>query len=158
MTGLAIHSASLSQDISGHIDFQREGEGSQIGRLSAIRLSTAHRPKQDFPFLDFEGQAIIPPPEAKNLLTIPEGFETLLTFALLRDFHSAPRLDVSGLSQGAVMELGKGRVAVFGETGSFTSQIREGAGTFRSLLSKSGRECRIRAFHHAMAAANYKPN
>jgi hypothetical protein len=77
-------------------------------------------------FYTFGGQAILPPAEAVSLMRIPDGYETLLTFDLKGEFERAPRIDSSGFSQGAVMDYGKGRVAIFGETGAFTSQIRDG--------------------------------
>lgn len=131
MTGIALHNRSLSEEILGNIDFRREGEGMLVGKLSAHPIVDGALGRKTIShYYAFEGQAIIPPPEATTLLTIPENFETMLTFAVRRDFYSAPRLDASGLSQGSVLELGKGRVAVFGETGGFTSQSQDGRPPF----------------------------
>jgi len=135
MTGIALDKRSLSENIISNIDFRRSEGGSTeaggreiaVGRLSdhAIVDGGLGREKISH-FFAFEGQAIIPPPEATSLLVLPNGFETILTYSLFNEFFSAPRLDVSGLSQGAVMQLGEGRIAIFGETGGFTVRMPEG--------------------------------
>jgi len=131
MTGFAIHKDSFSERVLTDIDFRREGEGKQIGKLSdhpIVNGSTGRPPISHFK--TFGGQAIIPAPKASSFLTIPAGFESLLTFRLRQDFNTAARLDASGLSQGATMDFGDGRIAIFGETGAFTSQSQLGAAPF----------------------------
>jgi len=71
----------------------------------------------------FTGEAFRVPAGATSLLTLPAG-----TFSLNPDtawvFHDdTPRTDVSGWSQGAVAEVGRGRVAVFGEAAMFSAQL-----------------------------------
>jgi len=71
----------------------------------------------------FTGEAFRIPAGATSLLTLPAG-----TVSLNPDtawvFHDAtPRTDVSGWSQGAVAEVGRGRVAVFGEAAMFSAQL-----------------------------------
>lgn len=77
-------------------------------------------------FKAFGGQSFIPPEGAKPLLTLPQGWSAIFTYRLEREIATAPRLDASGMSQGATLEYGKGRVAVFAEAGGFSAQIIDG--------------------------------
>jgi hypothetical protein len=81
-------------------------------------------------FQAFGGQSFIPPAEAANLLTIPQGWIAIFTYRLEAELATAPRIDASGMSQGAVMDYGKGRLAVFGEAGGFSAQVIDGIDKF----------------------------
>jgi hypothetical protein len=81
-------------------------------------------------FQAFGGQSFIPPAEAANLLTIPQGWVAIFTYRLEAELATAPRIDASGMSQGAVMDYGKGRLAVFGEAGGFSAQVIDGIDKF----------------------------
>jgi CubicO group peptidase (beta-lactamase class C family) len=71
-----------------------------------------------------------------SAFTIPEGAIPVLSFratdwSLQPDtawrFHdSTPRISLKGCHQGALLEYGRGRVAVFGEAAMFTAQIANG--------------------------------
>jgi hypothetical protein len=74
----------------------------------------------------FGGQAFIPPAGAKTLLQVPQGWSVVFSYRLRDDLAAGPRLDASGMAQGAAMEFGKGRIAVFAETGAFTAQLLPG--------------------------------
>lgn len=78
----------------------------------------------------FGGQSFIPPGEALPLLTIPQGWSAIFTYRLEAEIASAMRIDASGMSQGATLEYGKGRVAVFAEAGGFSAQIIDGEQKF----------------------------
>ncbi|MEM7464052.1 MAG: DUF4350 domain-containing protein [Pseudomonadota bacterium] len=78
----------------------------------------------------FGGQAFIPPPEAVQILTIPDGWSAIFTYRISAELQSALRIDASGMAQGAAMDYGKGRIAVFSEAGGFTSQIIDGTRRF----------------------------
>ncbi|MDP2957524.1 MAG: hypothetical protein Q8N53_13955 [Longimicrobiales bacterium] len=71
----------------------------------------------------FTGEAFRIPPGATSLLTLPAGSVSLNpdTAWVFRD--ETPRTDVSGWSQGALLEVGRGRVAVFGEAAMFSAQL-----------------------------------
>ena len=76
----------------------------------------------------FTGEAFRIPEGAVSLVTLPEG-----TISLNPDtawvFHDGThRTDVGGWSQGAALEVGRGRVVVFGEAAMFSAQLqtREG--------------------------------
>jgi hypothetical protein len=81
-------------------------------------------------FQAFGGQSFIPPADARPVLTIPQGWSAIFTYRLEREIRTAPRIDASGMSQGATLEYGKGRVAVFAEAGGFTAQIIDGEEKF----------------------------
>ncbi|MEZ5872482.1 MAG: hypothetical protein R3D32_11710 [Nitratireductor sp.] len=74
-------------------------------------------------FFAFGGQAFIPATGAVQLLTIPDGWSAIFSYRLQDELASAPRIDASGMAQGAILEYGKGRIGVFGEAGGFTAQI-----------------------------------
>jgi hypothetical protein len=78
-------------------------------------------------FFSFGGQAFIPADGAEILLTIPEGWDAVFTYRLRDELKTAPRIDASGMAQGAAMEYGEGRLAIFGEAGGFTAQIIDGS-------------------------------
>lgn len=127
ITGSAIHRDTTLENVLTEISFQKQGEGRLVGRLASHPVTNGSMDREPVErFFAFGGQAIIPPAEADNLLTIPDGFESVMTNSFFKDFNSAPRIDSSSLSQGAVLEFGKGRVAIFGETGGFTSQLVDG--------------------------------
>ena len=105
------------------LDFRR---GFGLNENHPIADGSTGRRKIDR-FFAFGGQAFIPPPGATTLLTIPDGWSAFFTYNLRGELASAPRIDASGMAQGAVAELGKGRVAVFGEAGAFSAQIVNGA-------------------------------
>lgn len=81
-------------------------------------------------FQAFGGQAFIPAAGARMLLTIPQGWTAVFTYRLRAELASAPRIDASGMAQGATLEYGKGRIAVFGEAGGFTAQVIDGVTRF----------------------------
>ena len=72
----------------------------------------------------FVGSAFKPPSGAEPLLTVPDRAVSLVSAetpgALPNITRETPRSSVGGWLQGAVMKLGRGRVAVFGEVGAFS--------------------------------------
>ncbi len=52
----------------------------------------------------------------------------LLPIEAWRFSQSTPRLSAEGMLQGATLQHGKGRVAVFGEAGMFSAQISSNGG------------------------------
>jgi hypothetical protein len=122
--------------LNGHT---AEAAAAETGyRRVIIKFSPDNGLKTDHPVVDgstgrqkvnhfqaFGGQSFIPPPEAASLFTIPQGWVAIFTYSLRAELATAPRIDASGMSQGAVMDFGKGRLAVFGEAGGFSAQIME---------------------------------
>jgi hypothetical protein len=79
----------------------------------------------------FEGQAFRPAPwndYIQPLLVFTEP--TMLILGVNADcpVEKEPRIRADGLLQGAVLEYGKGRIAVFGEGGMFSAQIVKNTG------------------------------
>jgi hypothetical protein len=91
----------------------------------AITNGTTGRQKIEF-FQAFGGQSFIPAPGATSLFTIPQGWSAIFTYRLKSEITTAPRIDASGMSQGAVLDYGKGRLAVFAEAGGFSAQVIDG--------------------------------
>lgn len=138
MTGHVLDKNSLSTRIRTAIDFKKENNllaEHPITMGSTGRMPITH-------FFGFGGQAIIPPAEATNILAIPSYFETFLGFDPHQNFHSTPRLDSGGFSQGSAVEFGNGRLVVMGETGGFTAQIIDGINGmgFEELVADENKE------------------
>jgi hypothetical protein len=72
--------------------------------------------------LSFTGQAFVSPDDAEPLMILGEGFVSLEPQVAWEFDEQTPSVPVAGLHQGAVLRLGEGRVAVFGEAAMFTAQ------------------------------------
>lgn len=70
----------------------------------------------------FTGSAFKFPQGARPLLVFPKGYQVLTPRVAWQFSPSTPQMDAEGLSQGAVMNVGRGRIAVFGEAGMFSAQ------------------------------------
>ena len=71
--------------------------------------------------MTFTGSAFRTPKAATSVLVFSEGARSFALGPTGPDF-AAPSTSIAGLSQGAILELGKGRVAVFGEAAMFSAQ------------------------------------
>lgn len=71
----------------------------------------------------FTGEAFRGPPEASPILVLGDGFVSLEPSTAWQFDADTPRRDVAGWWQGATLERGRGRVAMFGEAAMFTSQV-----------------------------------
>ena len=71
----------------------------------------------------FTGEALRAPAGAISLLTLPQKSVSLEPDTAWIFGDATPRTDVSGWSQGAVAEVGRGRVAGFGEAAMFSAQL-----------------------------------
>ncbi len=78
----------------------------------------------------FTGSAFRIPQAARPLLVFPRGYQVLTPRVAWQFSPSTPQVDAAGLAQGAVMNVGKGRIAIFGEAGMFSAQTAasQGAG------------------------------
>ena len=72
----------------------------------------------------FTGQAFQIPKGAVSLLTFDHKYISLQPDTAWKFNTSTKRTSVKGYSQGAVLNFGKGRVAVFGEAAEFTAQLK----------------------------------
>lgn len=71
---------------------------------------------------NFHGEAFVSPAAATDLLVLPDGVLSLMTEVAWEFEPHTPTIAVGGWSQGSVLEVGEGRVAVFGEAAMFTAQ------------------------------------
>jgi hypothetical protein len=71
----------------------------------------------------FTGEAFRAPAGAVRVLVLPPGTRALLPDTSWAFHDDTPQVDVSGWSQGAVLQVGRGRVAVFGEAAMFSAQL-----------------------------------
>lgn len=70
----------------------------------------------------FAGTAFLVPAQAHPLLVFEPGAYVLLPHQALDFRPDTPRQTIEGWSQGAALAYGRGRVAIFGESGAFTAQ------------------------------------
>ena len=71
----------------------------------------------------FTGQAFETPAEARSILKLNEKYTVHLPDTMWVFNDKIEQFKASNLSQGAILEFGKGRVAVFGEAAMFTGQL-----------------------------------
>lgn len=71
--------------------------------------------------MTFTGSAFRAPPTATSVLVLEEGSRSYVLGPRGPEW-AAPSSSIAGLSQGAILELDKGRVAVFGEAAMFSAQ------------------------------------
>lgn len=86
------------------------------------------------------GSAFEIPESAQSLLTFTKPTKYLMPEKPFKITPDTKRLQAQGWSQGAVMESGKGRVAVFGEAAMFTSQVYVPTGEVLGLTSKGAEQ------------------
>lgn len=105
---------------SGPFVFTREGPQ----RLGAHAVTEGRSPAERVSSIaTFTGSAFRGPAGALPVLTLKPGIISLMPKTAWEFDASTSRQDVGGWLQGAVFEVGKGRVAVFGEAAMFTAQL-----------------------------------
>ena len=70
----------------------------------------------------FTGQAFQIPDNARSIITFKKQHELLLPDTAWSFHENTSRKEIEGLSQGAYMEFGKGRLVVFGEAAMFSAR------------------------------------
>lgn len=102
----------------GPLVFRRSG-----GSLGAHSVTQGTSPGESIDSIaTFTGEGFRAPPEATVLLELPGNYVSLMPEVAWEFGPETPRVDVGGWAQGAVLEYGEGRVAVFGEAAMFTAQ------------------------------------
>ena len=86
------------------------------------------------------GSAFQIPPDAKPLLTLGKRATSFMSDIPMKVTEGAYRVSMDGWYQGAVLELGKGRVAVFSEASMFTSQVHIRTGEKMGLVSNGAEQ------------------
>jgi hypothetical protein len=107
------------EEASGAILFREED-----GTLSTDPLFRGMGPDDEVTQVaTFLGAALRGPEAFRSLLTLGPGARSWAPRQYYRFQNDTPVVDVSGWSQGGVLEFGSGRLAVFGEAAMFTAQI-----------------------------------
>lgn len=88
----------------------------------------------------FTGQAFSIPDEAVSILELTSGYQILLPDTMWVFDENTKRMSAEGLSQGAVLNYGKGRIAIFGEAAMFTAQLAGSAATRVGMNSPEAHE------------------
>lgn len=88
----------------------------------------------------FGGSAFQAPKDAQSILILGKGSSSLVPEIPFQINSDTPRVSMEGWSQGAVLEFGDGRVAVFSEAMMFTSQIYMPTGEKHGLVSKGAQQ------------------
>ncbi len=71
----------------------------------------------------FTGSAFYPGPNVVPVLVFPDGYVSATPEVAWQFTPETPRIPITGWCQGAVVKVGKGRVAVFGEAAMFSAQV-----------------------------------
>ena len=71
----------------------------------------------------FTGSAFRSPKDAVPVLVFPENSVSKEPNIAWRFNKQTKEVDISGWNQGALLKVGNGRVAIFGEAASFTAQL-----------------------------------
>lgn len=88
----------------------------------------------------FGGSAFQMPENAKPLLILGKGAKSLMPEIPFQINPETPRVSMDGWYQGAVLEVGEGRVAVFSEAMMFTSQVYTPSGKKMGLVSEGAEQ------------------
>jgi hypothetical protein len=124
LNGFAFESAT---DTDGPIIFRRSD-----GSLESHPVTDGRAPNERVDsVVSFTGQAFRVGAGARSLMTFRSDAVSLNPRVAWRFGEATEKTQVGGWSQGAVLEFGHGRVAVFGEAAMFTAQVAvEGANRF----------------------------
>lgn len=87
----------------------------------------------------FTGQAFSIPEKAEGLMRFPKGYISLRPDTAWRFRPETPAIDIEGQYQGAVLQYGQGKLAVFGEAAMFTTQLA-GEQKFKVGMNARGAE------------------
>ncbi|WP_340679626.1 DUF4350 domain-containing protein [Paraglaciecola sp.] len=88
----------------------------------------------------FGGSAFQMPEDAKPLLILGKDAISLMPDIPFQVNAETPRISMDGWYQGAVLEVGEGRVAVFAEAMMFTSQMMTSTGKKYGLVSEGAEQ------------------
>lgn len=112
--------------INGYVEIVGKQE-QFFNRQSQSILPTAVTPADGENVVDviqgFLGQGFTIPPQAQPVLQFTQPSINWMPSKSWSIDDETPSLSANGLYQGAIMEVGKGKVAVFGEAGMFTAQV-----------------------------------
>ncbi|WP_025666051.1 hypothetical protein [Aquimarina megaterium] len=109
----------MDADDKGIFDFSRKNEmlGNHVITNGRNHQERVHKIRT------FTGQGFKAPKKASSILNLKKEYTVFITDTMWVFNEKTPRISAENLSQGAVLEYGKGRIAVFGEAAMFTAQI-----------------------------------
>jgi hypothetical protein len=112
-------SSRFPRQVSGTIAFSKEQHSLSVHPVTSGR----NRKEQVDEVLTFTGEAFQIPGQAVSLLMLDDRYQVLLPDTAWVFEEDVKRIPAGGLSQGAVLDYGKGRVAVSGEAAMFSGQL-----------------------------------
>jgi hypothetical protein len=123
--GFTFYNGFASETISGLYPGQKK----ELDSFTKADKTLAEHPvTQDVnSIVTFTGQGFRIPSDAVSLLTFTDKYEILLPDTAWIFGPHTLRIPAAGLSQGAVADYGKGRVAIFGEAAMFSGQLKGSA-------------------------------
>lgn len=113
-------------DGASHLEFTRDAGLA----THAITDGASERERIDS-IRTFTGQAFRVESDAEPLLTVPAGSRVRLPVKAWDFKPTTPSIRADGMLQGAVLRVGEGRVAVFGEAAMFSAQFQDRDGERR---------------------------
>ena len=117
-----------------HVELPVFMQESQNGAFTSVLNSQLHV-KEVIQVKTFGGAAFLPPEGATSLLTLGPRTVSIEPEVPFEITSSTRRRAIEGWSQGALLKLGKGRVAVFSEGMMFSSQIDTRTGDKHGMRS-----------------------
>lgn len=125
----------LNQSLAEHVTTYKK-ESTQMAATQPVFLQGLGKVSSDIRQVrSFGGSAFKAPENAVSLLNLGPGVSATTPEIPFQVEPDTPRVSMKGWSQGAVLKLGKGRVAVFAEGMMFSSQ----------LMTKTGKKLGLRA-------------
>ncbi|MBA6155902.1 DUF4350 domain-containing protein [Tenacibaculum sp. S7007] len=103
----------------------------------------------------FTGQAFEIPDKAISILKTNEKMQVHLPDTMWRFSEKTKNFSAKGLSQGAIMKYGKGKVAFFGEAAMFTAQLA-GRNRFKVGMNAEGAEENYKLLLNIMTWLSHK--
>ncbi len=110
------HALAVSEDRRANPDRFSRADGSLAGHPITAGRSTQERVDA---VETYGGAAFRVPANGQSLMTFGSGYEQLLPEVAWQFTPDTPRKPIAGWSQGGVVQVGRGRVAVFTEAGFF---------------------------------------
>jgi hypothetical protein len=121
---------------NGFAQLNKEGNTPDIFSLENQRLRSSPITKGITSVTSFTGSAFKYPSEAIPIMLFEEGDRSLEPEIAWQFSDTTKTVDLAGYAQGAIMEYGEGRLAVFGEAAVFTAQtISNAQGKFKFGLN-----------------------
>jgi len=110
---------ALDSNLRGIIDFSTDN-----GMLKICAITSGRNEEENVAHVvSFTGQAFSIPEKASSIMQFDKRFLVYSPDTAWRFNAQTPVAPAEGLSQGAYMKYGKGRVVVFGEAAMFTAQL-----------------------------------